>query len=75
MWIEIIVLIVWSLTLPSPSARKVWIEILFGNHHFQYDAWSPSARKVWIEIPSYSWTLEDSTSPSARKVWIEMAGR
>ena len=33
----------------SPSARKVWIEIL-SRLHILYWSSSPSARKVWIEI-------------------------
>ena len=35
--------------VPSPSARKVWIEmsIIFRR---RFPAVSPSARKVWIEI-------------------------
>ena len=33
----------------SPSARKVWIEIVFKGLFDDYDK-SPSARKVWIEM-------------------------
>ena len=33
----------------SPSARKVWIEILCSHRHTTRTQ-SPSARKVWIEI-------------------------
>ena len=33
----------------SPSARKVWIEILDSTLNTRLP-WSPSARKVWIEI-------------------------
>ena len=35
--------------LQSPSARKVWIEIVLIYYHIN-TLKSPSARKVWIEI-------------------------
>ena len=56
----------------SPSARKVWIEIVT-LVKVVYPLPSPSARKVWIEINVYEIDLENrSRSPSARKVWIEI---
>ena len=35
---------------PSPSARKVWIEMQRDGDGRGCDLGSPSARKVWIEI-------------------------
>ena len=56
---------------PSPSARKVWIEINV-NQNLCNGFASPSARKVWIEITSLSLFSVYLSSPSARKVWIEI---
>ena len=39
-----------SQTGASPSARKVWIEILSNRPQWDNAPRSPSARKVWIEI-------------------------
>ena len=36
----------------SPSARKVWIEMLLSCCYL-LPFWSPSARKVWIEISAH----------------------
>ena len=55
----------------SPSARKVWIEILVSRNSNPSET-SPSARKVWIEISRSIWFSSAILSPSARKVWIEM---
>ena len=56
----------------SPSARKVWIEILPVSN-YPYSLPSPSARKVWIEIFDYDkFAAALVKSPSARKVWIEI---
>ena len=38
----------------SPSARKVWIEIIRDSGHWDAVKESPSARKVWIEIDTNS---------------------
>ena len=55
----------------SPSARKVWIEIVTSFKE-NWESSSPSARKVWIEIVLPCCDREGIMSPSARKVWIEM---
>ena len=56
----------------SPSARKVWIEIVLPCCDRE-GIMSPSARKVWIEMCSVrTFTRYASASPSARKVWIEI---
>ena len=50
MWIEIPRALKTSVDIgPSPSARKVWIEICHWYNR-ACTAGSPSARKVWIEI-------------------------
>ena len=55
----------------SPSARKVWIEIVMDSNREMVTE-SPSARKVWIEIVLPCCDREGIMSPSARKVWIEI---
>ena len=39
--------------LMSPSAMKVWIEMMKSNKNIEVNIKSPSARKVWIEIKMY----------------------
>ena len=59
--------------MPSPSARKVWIEIDAFTSPIGTNLMSPSARKVWIEIQiAMVSSLRGIGSPSARKVWIEI---
>ena len=58
--------------LRSPSARKVWIEMVLPNLFFVISCSSPSARKVWIEISNNIRWASLIRSPSARKVWIEI---
>ena len=60
-----------SWTILSPSARKVWIEIVVAGY-VMHDGWSPSARKVWIEMFRDVIFTVRIVSPSARKVWVEI---
>ena len=41
----------------SPSARKVWIEIVKDGKMLVDAVSSPSARKVWIEITATSFLI------------------
>ena len=53
----------------SPSARKVWIEIL-RSHTLRPACESPSARKVWIEI-YYKRTSQICASVTFRKEGVD----
>ena len=58
---------------PSPSMRRVWIEILLGRMSRTDLIQSPSMRRVWIEITYERTDTELSGSPSMRRVWIEIS--
>ena len=62
-----------ALDLPSLSARRAWIEILYYGDDLTFSE-SLSARRAWIEIFSRRLTHHQSKSLSARRAWIEISG-
>ena len=58
---------------PSPSARKVWIEIKWVSFETKWKYVTFRKEGVdWNMSPSF-FSTSSSSSPSARKVWIEIA--
>ena len=60
------------MNMKSPSARKVWIEIVVLKIQRNIRLASPSARKVWIEIEKYAEAFKRVESPSTGKVWTKI---
>ena len=51
-WIEMVILFVIVIVLPSPSPRREWIEIESNCFGIKTVDTSPSPRREWIEMPS-----------------------
>ena len=57
---------------PSPSARRVWVEISVLKALLKIYQ-SPSARRVWVEMGTLCMSeILRGKSPSARRVWVEI---
>ena len=60
-WIEIHLIVCWSLPKTSPSTRRAWIEIglsRIGGRCLR----SPSTRRAWIEIQLYGALGDDQSA-------------
>ena len=74
-WIEIIVRVIFALTISSPSSRRAWIEIGHGGQLLAVHPVALLAEGVDRNPVDNNAFLNLDKSPSSRRAWIEICVR